>query len=133
MNISEKIDLVEGGELEALPVYAELKKQAAVIAAAIKKIEPLALDEADDYHEKTFKVGDFTFTKSDGGRRWSFKNCQSWIDLEYERKQVEDKLKVAYEAREKGLNTISEDGEEVTEFPLITFTKSSLKLSYDKP
>ena len=94
-------------------------------AEAIKQIEGIAFNEADLYSEKTFQDSGFVFEKRNGGIRYSFKHIEEWIDLDNQKKQVEERSKQAYLATQRHLLVGTEDGE-VVEMPKITYSKSSL-------
>ena len=61
--LAHLIERVEQGEQRALISYAEIKKMKEMYALAEKQIEPLAIGEAENYTEKTFDEGGFTFKK----------------------------------------------------------------------
>jgi len=78
-----------------------------------------------EYEDKTFVNGDYKIEKRNGRKVWNFKKVEEWINVDLKKKSIEDKLKAAYSANEKGLNMGDENGE-VIPLPQVTFTKDTL-------
>ncbi len=116
---------VEEGNILALSTYANLKKCQALYTEAIKQIEPMAFDEANNYHEKTFLDSGFCFEKRTGGIRYSFNHIKEWQEADQRKKDIEEKCKLAYTALQRNLLAGTEDGEMI-EIPKISYTKDSL-------
>lgn len=116
---------IENGNNNTLIAYANLKRCLNLYNDAVKKLEPLALDEANKYPEKTFNDFGFSFEKRNGSTRYSYSHIKAHKELKEKLKEVEEKSKQAYLSKIKGLLTANKDGEEI-ELPKVTHTKDSL-------
>jgi hypothetical protein len=121
------VEQVEQGETSALISYANLKRTADEYASAIKQIESIAMEEAHSYGEKSFEVQGFKFEVRNGAKRFDYSNISEWKEIQSKLKETEEKYKSAFMARQKGLLTASEDGEEL-EMPELKISKDSLVL-----
>lgn len=119
------VDGVERGSRSALLTYAEMKRFSDIVIKAVKQIEDLATEEAYTYGEKDFETHGFKFQIRNGATRYSYKNIPAWQIVQEELKEVEERYKAAFIARQKGLLTASLDGEELV-LPEITKSKDSL-------
>jgi len=119
------VDGVERGSKPALLAYAEMKRFADIAAQAVKQIEPVAMEEALNFGEKDFETNGFKFQIRNGATRYSYKHIPDWQTVQKELKEVEERYKAAFIARQKGLLTASADGEELI-LPEITRSKDSL-------
>lgn len=116
---------VENGERDALAAYAEIKKLEKEFASAKKQVEDLALDEAIKFGEKSFEHQGFKFEIRKGATRYSYKNISIWRDKNKELKEIESRAKAAFLAKQKGMLTATDDGEEI-ELPEVNYSKDSL-------
>ena len=123
--LAHLIERVEQGEQRALISYAEIKKMKEMYALAEKQIEPLAIGEAENYTEKTFDEGGFTFQKRNGATRYSYKNIPEWQTYNKGLKDCEERHKQAFISRQKGMLTATMDGEEIV-MPEVSYSKDSL-------
>lgn len=123
--IANYVNDVENGELEALRAYAELKKYEGLISDAKRQLEPLAMDEAYNFGEKSFEHHGYKFEIRNGATRYNFKNISIWKDKQKELKEIEKNAKQAYLAIQSGNMIATGDGEEI-ELPEVTVSKDSL-------
>lgn len=123
--VAHLLTQVEEGETEALYAYATLKKYKDLFEQASKQIEPIALEEASLYPEKTFENNGFSFEKRNGARRFSFDHIQEIVKLKNEIKVLEQKSKQAFLSKEKGILVADENGEEII-LPKVKYSKDSL-------
>lgn len=123
--VSSLLDKVENGDERALRVYANLKRCKDLFDEASKQIEPLALNEASEYAEKQFTEAGISFEKRNGSRRFSFTHIPQVKELKSQLKDIEEKSKQAFIAKEKGMLTADENGEEIP-LPKVTYTKDVL-------
>ncbi len=123
--VAHLLNEVEQGNSRALGIYAYLKNCEDLYKEAITQIEPLALNEASEYAEKSFKENGISFEKRNGSTRYSYSHIEAHKKLKNKLKEIEERSKQAYLSHQKGLLTASEDGE-IIEFPKITQTKDSL-------
>ena len=129
-DIEELTQAAISGEEDALKVYAILKDYEKTLKKCINDVQPIALAEAENYSETTFSEHGYTFTKRNGGARYSFDNISEWVDKKQELKEIEERAKQAHKAYEKNLTSVSEDGE-VIELPVVTYAKDSISVKYN--
>lgn len=116
---------VEDGDISALTAYANIKKLESEIVSVKKQIEPLALDEAINYGEKSFTHDGVKFEIRNGATRYNYKGISAWSEKQKELKTIEERSKQAFIAKQKGILTATEDGEEI-ELPEVNYSKNSL-------
>lgn len=122
---------VNDGHENPLKAYALLRQWGKDIDSALKEIEEYALLEAKKF-PKTFELDGFEFTRSEGSRRFDFKGCKSWVETNAQLKEIEDRLKAAWNASQKiGAIASMETGEEL-ELPICNFGKESLTIKIKK-
>lgn len=120
--VIRNVDLGFTSSLEAFAVFKELEKR---FNDAKKQIDALAYNESEKY-DKTFKIGSYTFTRTEGRKQFDFSNISEWNEAKENLKQIESKYKSVYENQQKGLSSFNESTGEVLEVPVVTFSKSSL-------
>lgn len=123
--VAQLLTEVEEGNTQALQTYANFKRAKDLFDQASKQIEPLAMDEASNYAEKTFSEAGFTFEKRNGSTRYSFNHIPEVVKLKEQIKEIETKSKQAFIAQQKGLLTADTNGEEIP-LPKVSYTKDSL-------
>lgn len=124
---NELIHEVEEGNLDALDVFIQLKEKEKEIKAALNEIEDQAMVEAAK-HGKTSEHNGYQVQLKDGSRKYDFKGCPSWVEAEKRKKEIEEQLKAALQARERNILIATEDGEDI-ELPRITYSKSSITIT----
>ena len=118
----------EGGET-ALDGLAEMRAVIGAAQDALKVIDPLAITEAERYHEKTFTYHGLTFTRTDGRRAFKFDHLKEWADASKALKAIEERAKNAALQGEKGLLVATVDDGEVFEPAIVTYGKPSLTIA----
>lgn len=120
--VIRNVDLGFTSSLEAFAVFKELEKR---FNDAKKQIDALAYNESEKY-DKTFKIGNYQFTRVDGRKQFDFKHIEEWKIAKDNLAEIESKYKSVYENQQKGLSSFNESTGEVLEVPVVTFSKSSL-------
>lgn len=120
--VIRNVDLGFTNALEAFGVFKELEKR---FNDAKKQIDTLAYNESEKY-DKTFKIGQYQFTRVDGRKQFDFKHIEEWKIAKDNLAEIESKYKSVYENQQKGLSSFNEQTGEVLEVPVVTFSKSSL-------
>lgn len=109
------VQCVEDGEIRPLDALAKLSWLSQTIDGAIKKIRPLATDEAErDYAQKEFGAYGVRFQVKEAGVRYDYSDSDEWLqlqakidDLELERKQLEERLRHKGQAFRTSTTTVS--------------------------
>lgn len=94
-NIADLVQDIEDGNFNPLEGYANLKVFEKFVKDAINQIEPLALEEAGNYNEKTISEFGFQITKRNGYVTYDFSENEDVRRLESELKGIKDILKNA--------------------------------------
>lgn len=118
---------VECGTTNALDGLAEMRAVIAAAQDALKVIDPMAIAEAEKYHEKTFEHGGLTFTRTDGKRAFKYDHLKEWAEAKKALTSIEERAKNAALQAEKQLIVAGEDGE-VLEAAIVTYGKPSLSI-----
>jgi hypothetical protein len=127
LELAHFVDEVEKGQTSALIAYAQIKRVADEYASAIKQIEEPAMEEAHNFGEKSFETQGFKFEIRNGAKRFDYSGIDEWKDQRDALKETEERYKAAFVARQKGLLTASQDGEEL-QLPELKISKDSLVL-----
>lgn len=120
--VIRNVDLGFTSSLEAFAVFKELEKR---FNDAKKQIDTLAYNESEKY-DKTFKIGQYQFTRVEGRKQFDFKHIEEWKIAKDNLAEIESKYKSVYENQQKGLSSFNESTGEVLDVPVVTFSKSSL-------
>lgn len=108
--VNDSVNAVEGGHADALRTYINLYRLSKLLSEAMDRIKPDALNEATKYG-KTFQFHGCEIQNKNAPGRFVFKSIPEWQEQQFRIKQIEDKYKSAWQAREKGLTSITDDGE----------------------
>lgn len=127
MQVSKLLEDVIEGRVEAIRAYIDLNAYYKAIKVVLSEIKTHALEEAEK-HPKTFQLHGKQLTVKNGKRTWNFKECQSWIEADKNRTEVQDSLKSAYEVKHKGLALVNLETGEETEIPKCTFAEDILEV-----
>ena len=120
--VIRNVDLGFTSSLEAFAVFKELEKR---FNDAKKQIDTLAYNESEKY-DKTFKIGSYTFTRTEGRKQFDFSNISEWNEAKENLKQIENKYKSVYENQKNNISSLNEQTGEVLDVPVVAFSKSSL-------
>lgn len=121
-NLSNRV--LEGYDngLKAYVMLTELEKQA---KATKEKVKENAIAEFENYDLKTVEDFGSKISIAQSGR-YSYKNSDSWVLLEKQRKDIEKKMQNAYKAK---CSFVDEETGEIFEMAEYTPNKKSLKIS----
>lgn len=112
--IQEAVNKVRSGNADALAAkvtFNLLKKQ---LDWAEKQIRDAAIESATDNNldKEPYIIGDYKLSMRAGGGRWDFKNIPEWVELDEQRKALEERHKHAYRDHMKGIAAVdAETGE----------------------
>ena len=124
MNIEQLVkDVMDGNESPFRALFY-LKKQMKALKLAAEIVEIEGFNQSE-YEDKKFIKQGYEVEKRSGGKLWNFKKCKSYSIAKDNLTEIEDTLKAAYLANEKGLSMIDENAE-IVELPIVTFKKDSL-------
>lgn len=126
-DLYELRDAVLNEEANPLSVYIALKEMEKDLAAILKQVQPLALEEAKTYGETTFDAFGAKITVKAGGGRWSYNHIPQWESAKETLKEIEEKAKSAY--NNKGFGMIVNDEGEVIEPAEYTSGSETLSIS----
>lgn len=125
------------GELTNLDALIEMRKHREEFEKGLalikdfedKKINEIA-NEASQYPEG---YRGFEIKMVNGRKNFNFKCVPAWVEAEENRKNIEEKYKMMFEAKAKGLPhaNVTEDGE-VLPLPEVSYTKSYLTIKEKK-
>ena len=118
-------DGVDNGELKALEVFAVYKKLERIFDEAKRKVESLAMAEAQKY-DKTFVIAGVEFTSKEGSKLLNYDEDFLIKELQEKTKQRQELIKVATASKEPIYDA---NGIEVTKVSLKP-TKSSLSVKF---
>lgn len=111
-NLAELVQEVENGSFNPLEAYARLKTFEKFVKDCYTQIEHLAMEEADNYSEKTIKDFGFEITKRAGSITYDYSVNEDVRRLEVELKTIKDILK---NASKMGKSILDEESGEVFE------------------
>lgn len=123
--IQTLINGVEDGEVTALDVFATFKKLEKIFDDAKRKVESLAMAEAQKY-DKTFVIAGVEFTSKEGSKLLNYDEDFLIKELQEKLKQRQELIKVATASKEPIYDA---NGIEVTKVSLKP-TKSSLTVKF---
>ena len=90
MELFDKVSKVKEGELNALTLYIELKQLEIQLSEAIKDVQPLAIDEALKYPEKSFVKDNAIIEKRSTPSTWDFSGVLAYEQAKKRLKYIED-------------------------------------------
>ena len=89
MNYVQLANQAKDGETNPLSVYIQLKRAEKELKAAIELVQPLAIDEADKYSEKTFKFQGAVIEKKSAPSTWDFSEVAAYTQAKERLKYIE--------------------------------------------
>jgi hypothetical protein len=109
-NLADLLDKVEDGAANPLEVYANLKTFEKFVKDCISQVEPLAMDEAGNYNEKTFSEFGYEITKRNGSVTYDYN-----ANAEYKEKYaaLSEYKKILTQASKLGKAIVDEDSGEI--------------------
>jgi len=78
-DLKELVQNIKEGLTEALPAYIDLKKSLDELQEALSEIQPLAISEAQNYPEKSFKLNGAIVEKRSTPAQWDYSQCEAYI------------------------------------------------------
>ena len=124
--IEELVQNTIDGIEDPLLAYGMLSEIMEKAKKGIAEIKDAAMIEAEK-HPTTFECHGFKFQRKNGAARYDFKGIAEWESLDQSKKVLEQKLKSAFKANEKGVQQVSEDGE-ILQLPKQLFNSDSLSV-----
>lgn len=134
MNLSNQAGEGELSNLDALIKMRKHKEEFEKGLALIKDFEENKINEiATEAEQYNGVYQGFEIKMVNGRKSYNFKNIPEWNEAEETKKKVEEKYKMIFEAKAKGLDyaNISNDGEELP-LPEVSYGKSYLSVKTKK-
>tara|TARA_R110000803_G_scaffold63443_5_gene124137 strand:- start:4883 stop:5308 length:426 start_codon:yes stop_codon:yes gene_type:complete len=119
------ISQAESGDIRALGLFAEIKKLKQLYTDAEKELLDLALNQSEEYSEKTFSEDGYLFEKRNGARRFDYKAIMEWKIADANKKEIEIKYKTAFLSYEKNIRSVDDNGE-LLELPIAKYSNDTL-------
>ena len=119
------IQAVRNGELDALSLYTISKEVKDIADKVNKDVQELAIEEAENRTEKSFKYGSKMVTKVEGRRMIDYSDIEEWKIAKDNLKEIEEKYKQVALSK---VSSLDESTGEVLQRPIITFSKSSIMI-----
>ena len=108
------------GKVDALAFYITLNRVEKHLAAVKEEVKEYAIQQADQWHEKSFSYFGATIEKKAAAGRWDYKGIKAWTEAKANLTAIEERAKAAYQAAQKfGMQSATADGEEI-ELPTYT-------------
>lgn len=133
--IDKCIEEVDNGNTSYLDAVLKLRKYKEFFDSQLSKIKEwedknkgFIQAEAEDYGNE-YKDAKFEFRS--GGRIFKFDHIKEIADTKNQLKSLEDKYRMAWENKQKGLLNVTEDGE-VLELPEVSYKKDSMIVKFKK-
>lgn len=130
--IEKTINEVKEGNLESFETYAYLDAIEKRAKQAKTEIKEIVLEESKNYLEgnsKEFTKGNIKYSFKSGSTRYNFNKIKKYQEKQKELKEIEEQSKQAFIAKQKGILTATEDGEEI-EMPEVSYTSDSLSVKF---
>lgn len=119
------VNAVRNGELDALSLYTISKEVKDIADKVNRDVQELAIEEAENRTEKSFKYGNKMVTKIEGRRLIDFSDIEEWKIAKDNLKEIEDKYK---QVALSSLTSLDETTGEILKRPIITFSKNSISI-----
>ena len=119
------IQAVRNGELDALSLYTISKEVKDIADKVNRDVQELAIEEAENRTEKSFKYGNKMVTKVEGRRMIDYSDIEEWKIAKDNLKEIEEKYKQVALSK---VSSLDESTGEVLQRPIITFSKSSIMI-----
>jgi hypothetical protein len=114
---------IDLGNVNPLEAFAVFKKMEKMFDEAKKKIDLLAIEEAEKFGQKSFEYNGQKYEVRDGAKRIDFSNIEEWKIANENLKEIEDKYKKVSLISHAVIDQVTG---EILPKPLIKFSKSSL-------
>jgi hypothetical protein len=122
--LSEMVQSVVSGQVNALEPYAILKTLEKYVKKCIDEVEPYAMREAEKHSEKTFAMNGYQFEKRNGYLMYDYSANADYAEMENKLKAFKETLT---KVSKLGKTVVDEDtGEVIQPLPVKGGTKDSL-------
>lgn len=127
--------LVEDGELDALEVFVQAKKEVAKYTAIVENLEPKAREVAEMRSEKSFKEYGATISKKSGSARYDYSQDHIISELQEElsavQARINDRMELVKTAIKVSNPIWGEDGIQIERLDPVDYTKDSISVTID--
>jgi len=123
----QSIEAVKNGEASALETYIEARKQEEYYKKLAEAVKELAIEEREQYPEKSLILNETKIELSYSGDRLNYNEDNTFNQLDSALKQRQKELKEAYNSNNTHVDC---DGVEVPKVGIKTHGKRIIKLSY---
>jgi hypothetical protein len=110
--VADTVQASETGYTNSLTCYLRLARLAKLVAEGMEQIKDSAINEAQKY-PKTFQFEGAEIQNKSGASRFDFKSVPEVQDVTNKLAAIQEKYKAAFLAAEKGLATVTDDGDQV--------------------
>lgn len=118
-------EAVINGEINALEAYIELKRIENLLKDVMKGVQEEAIIEAEKYGKGEHEDFGAKFQVKNAAGRWSYKNNKHWVELDANRKGLEEQLKALYKA---GVTGVDEETGELIQHAEYTEGKTTISV-----
>jgi len=108
-----------------LSLYTISKEVKDIADKVNRDVQELAIEEAENRTEKSFKYGNKMVTKVEGRRMIDYSDIEEWKIAKDNLKEIEEKYKQVALSK---VSSLDESTGEVLQRPIITFSKSSIMI-----
>jgi len=123
INYLKLVEDVEEGNESPYKAHAILKELQDDIKQCLEQIYPILEDHANQHAEKSFETQGFKIEKRNGKANYNFKNVEEWQVYDKNKKDCEERLKLAYKLYSSGNIVANEESGEVLALPEVTYSK----------
>lgn len=127
--LSYELQCLEEGHVQALDVLIELESDRYYLGKYLEQIDQFKTEYQDQIEsESNSYQGQYKGHKIEvrqGRQMFNYKGIKEVAEKENELKELKEKAKQAFIAKQKGMLPVSEDGEEI-ELPEVSYAKSSV-------
>lgn len=125
--LSNTVQSVIDGQFSAIQAFTEMKALEKHLSECMDRIKSDAITEASKY-PKGEVINGFKVEVSAAAGRWDFSGISSWNHTKEALKEIEERAKAAWNAKQKDVMLVSNDGE-VLELPVYLAGADTLKLT----
>ena len=129
--INLTIEKVESGHTHPLDALIKLRGDKYLLKQSLELIDAFEADNLELLSSEVDAYGGqyngYDIQVRSGGKTFSFRHIPEWQEVEAKKKEVEAKYKSYFDASQKGMMAVSEDGEEIL-IPEVSYRKASVIL-----
>jgi ribosomal protein L22 len=116
---------VNEGNINALEAWTKLRLLASQLDEVIDTLQPLAVQQADNYNGKQFEAFGVKFEKREGTRRWSYPEFTPLMQAKERAKAIESLMQNVYAT---GKELVDMETGELIPAATCTFSKPTLAI-----